>query len=566
MRDGKLGKAAEVILLLALITAILYLGPGSASNHRITHDFPTGYGASDSYQHEARTEAIEEMGQYRNEASYMMVGLTDVIGFYPPVLYHVSVLLSDLTGMASYDALFLIIGLGLALGAVAAYYLAKSLGTPVALLSIPLMLLITTGKPFLGMVTFGQMPFAFSSLFLVATAWAISKLSLKKSSIPIAIFAAGTIMSHTSESVFMFIFLLVTFAAVALANLIAHRLAGIKKVLVENKNIIIGMVLALAAAVYFVPMFIGIWLKMQPYHFNVETVSASFPNATVFIGDFKFMLALILVGIVFLAIFAAQKRRELGNFFSDPKLFTLFFSFFMMLAGLGTYVGFGLRSFQTRLFWPITLAPLAGFGAYQLIRLVLNMIYKKANMIIVAAVVMIILSAGVMAAFYKPDYSGGPDKAHWDAMRWIAENTPKNATVYTLYSQLYSQTSILYNDERPTYFLEGNEFVDTFNNFLQTGKFNRTMYVTYASDTGAGLPYRTGLFSFGQHIKDTVVGGPVDICSANYYLIDEALPDKLAQANNYIMQQFLKANMTVEYNGSSVFVLNNNNVSGDCIA
>ena len=89
--------AIETVLIVAFFTAMLYLGPGTASEHRITHEFPTGYSASDSYQHQVRTEAIRQAGQYKYEAPYMVVGLTDVIGFYPPVLYNVAVLLADVS-------------------------------------------------------------------------------------------------------------------------------------------------------------------------------------------------------------------------------------------------------------------------------------------------------------------------------------------------------------------------------------------------------------------------------------------------------------------------------------
>src|SRR3989338_1153682 len=91
-KSKRLETAIEVMVILAFFTAILFLGPASASEHRLKHDYPVGYAASDSYQHQSRAEAIKEMGQYRNEAPHMMAGLTDVVGFYPPVLYHVAVL------------------------------------------------------------------------------------------------------------------------------------------------------------------------------------------------------------------------------------------------------------------------------------------------------------------------------------------------------------------------------------------------------------------------------------------------------------------------------------------
>ncbi|MBI2140943.1 hypothetical protein HYU16_00815 [Candidatus Woesearchaeota archaeon] len=557
----------EVAILAAFFTAILFLGVGTASGHKINHDYPVGYGASDSYQHQARAEAIKQMGQYRAEAPYMMAGLKDVLGFYPPVTYHVTALLSNLSGQASYDSLMLVIGLALALAALVAYHIAKSLGRHVGMLALPLTLFAATGKPFLGMATFGQMPFAFSSLFLATTAWALTKLELPRGYLLLAMPLAGTIMTHTSETLFLGILLSAAFAVLLAANLAKHKLAGLKIFFQENRKILTGLILAIIPTLYFWPLFIGIWLKMQGYRFNVETVSASFPAATVFPTTFGFMLIAIIAGLVFAVLFVLQKRDELERVFSSPKLLALLFSGYMLLAGLGTYAGFGLRSFQTRLFWPITLAPLAGFGIYQLVRLFLSPVLKKFNMFIAAAAITALLGAAVLAVYYEPTSGGGMTKEHWEAMRWIADNTPKEATVYVPFSLMYSQTSVLYNTERKNYFLDIPEFAEAINKLITTGKFDRMLTVTYTSDSGSGLPYRKGLFSFGQHTQDTVIRGPVDICSADYYLIDRSSPQPaLQQASLYLIQQFLNANMSAEYENQYLTVLRNNGIGGDCIA
>ncbi|MEK6854492.1 MAG: hypothetical protein AABX60_04090 [Nanoarchaeota archaeon] len=371
----KFENLAETAIIVAFFAAILFLGPASASEHKIKHDYPVGYGASDSYQHQSRAEAIKNLAQYRNEASYMMSGLK-VVGFYPPLLYHDTVLLSHLSGLETYDALFLIVGMVLALAAAVIYYLTKSLGKPAAMLGLPLTLFITTGKPFLGLVTFGQMPVALSSLFLAATALAITKLDLPKSYFLVAMAFSGTIMAHTSESLFLAIMMAVIFGSLIIGKVVLakDRLNGLKTILRENRALLIGFALATALTLYFWPLFIGIWLKMQQYKFGIETISASFPAATVFPTEFGFMFFAVIIGIIAAVLFAVQKRKELGKLLNSPKLFTLAFSFYMVLVGLGTYAGFGLRSFQTRLFWPITLAPLAGFGLYQLLRIILTLL------------------------------------------------------------------------------------------------------------------------------------------------------------------------------------------------
>lgn len=564
--NGRRISIAEVAILVVALTLILYLGPGAASDHRLKHDSPTGYGASDSFQHQARSEAIKGMGQYRNEAPYIVAGLTNVVGFYPPITYHITVLFSYLSGLETYDSLFFIIGLALAASALVIYHFTKNLGKAAAVLALPLTLLVATGKPFLGMVTFGQMPFALSSLFLVAAAWAITKLELPRIYFLAAVFIAGTIMTHTSETLFFGIIVAAALLLAAVSRVLKEKLNGVKALLQENSKLLAALAVAALMAVYFWPIFLKIWLKLQPYRFSVESASASFPAATVFPTDFGFMLAAILIGLAAAILFFIQKRNELGKLLKSPELFTLAFSTYMIVAGLGTYFGFGLRSFQTRLFWPITLAPLAGFGIYQLLRIILKAAKAKVSAFTVAVAVAAVLSTAVLAAYYTAPSGGSMDKDHWEPMRWIAENTPKDAQVFMLFSYVYRQTSSTYNTERVNYFLELPDFASLINGYAQKNSFDRIVRVTVPSDSGAEFPYRKGLLSFGQLNNSTMTGRMVDICSADYYVADLASPEQqLNQATMLLVQKFVAANLTVVYQNPAVIVLKNNNFGGDCL-
>ena len=50
--------------------------------------------------------------------------------------------------------------------------------------------------------------------------------------------------------------------------------------------------------------------------------------------------------------------------------FDRIFAFAMIISGFLNYIGFGLRSFQIRFFWPIYLSVFMGFGIYVLIKLI----------------------------------------------------------------------------------------------------------------------------------------------------------------------------------------------------
>ncbi len=566
----------ETALIIGFFSLLLFLGPATAAGHRLAHELPTGYSASDSYQHQTRTQAIYDMGQYKKEAPYMMMGFDDVIGFYPPMLMHLSVILARASGLPAHDALQVIIGMALTLGAVIMYYFARSLGKSIAVLSLPLTIFITTGAPFLGAVTFGQMPFALSSMFLITTAWAITKLSLPRSYMLIAAALSGSIMTHTSETLFFSIFLAIAFGAIIASRLAKEKIGTLRAVFKENKDLITGLGLGAAMTLYFWPLFIGIWLKIQPYRgIKVETESASFPAATVHLfsngGAFGHMMyAFIMIGLVASIILAFQKRSELGKLFHNPKIFPLMFSAWMLLAGFGTYLGFGLRSFQTRLYWPITLAPLAGFGIYSIIRLAAGILKKAPSTFMVSVAATLILSSFIVAAHYEKPAASALPTTHWEAMRWVAESTPKEAKVAVLYSQIYSQTSILYNDERVNYFVELPEAVGMINEIKSNnGTLSRIRQMSIATDSGSGVPYRKSLFSFGQHTAEMSTNGKFDICGFDYYLVDLAFDSRnqpIQQLNVFLIQKLAKSNMTVEHQNDWLVVLKNNNKGGECLA
>ena len=159
------------------------------------------------------------------------------------------------------------------------------------------------------------------------------------------------------------------------------------------------------------------------------------------------------------------------------------------------------------------------------------------------------------------------NQLHWGTMRWVAQNTPEDAKIYVLYSQVYSQTSVLYNTERVNYFLELDNYQKIIQALTQNRSIERIQAMTIAADSGAGLPYRKSLLGFGRH-TETLTGGQYDICGADYYVVDLAFGQNeqvLGQVNYALMQKFLKGNATIEYQNQWLAVLKNNNVGGDCL-
>src|SRR3989344_3858198 len=131
----------EKIILLIFFALLLFLGPGTLFDHKIKHDFPFAYSASDSFQHQVRAEAIKDAGNFRYEAMYISKGIENAVGRYPPVLYHLAVVMSYASGIEVYDSIFFIVAFFAVIATFIMYLIIKDFNRAVALLSLPLSIL-----------------------------------------------------------------------------------------------------------------------------------------------------------------------------------------------------------------------------------------------------------------------------------------------------------------------------------------------------------------------------------------------------------------------------------------
>ena len=95
--------------LLIVFGVLLFLGVANLWDHRIQHEFPYGLLASDTFQQQTRTESIKDAGNYRSEAPYIVKGFENVIGYYPPVIHHLGVILHFSSGIPTYDTSYFMI-------------------------------------------------------------------------------------------------------------------------------------------------------------------------------------------------------------------------------------------------------------------------------------------------------------------------------------------------------------------------------------------------------------------------------------------------------------------------
>jgi len=555
----ELSPILEKSFLAAFFIVLLFIGPGNAFDHRIKHEFPYGYLSSDSFQHQVRAEAIKEIGNFRYEANYIAKGLEKVTGNYPPWIYHPAVILSYLSGLEAYDTIYLMTFLLVIAAVFVMYILIKNFNRNVALLALPLALIVISpplyinqdgslARVSLGINTgfaYGHWPSMLAQFFIIAFAWSLMSIKLEKSYFLIGIFGSAIVLAHTSEAVFAAIFavlfIIVSFISKSLAK-------------DELKALVFAGIITFVLSFYYIIIFLNTWAPGEAYHFNV--MPAWQDNPGIYIQGFGILLLLIAAGIVF-------------SFFKAKDMHASFvLGFAMLLAGFMNYIGFETRAFQMRFFWPLYLAVFFGFGSYMLVRLIvknINIVYS-----IAISIAFVILLLGAIRIPFLPYYEkqasqGLMDPYHWAAFGWLSKNTEKDAKLYFLYGDIYTQDAVLRSSKRVHFLVDPEDFATA----LNERKIKKTFITELPGDSGGGLIEWTGLFDFrniGAENPPEYYFGPRNICSFDYIIIDKASrTQSLAQYNLLIGSELLKKGADRAYENEVVAILKNNNVGADCI-
>jgi len=546
----------EKILLLIFFLVILTLGAGVLFDNKIKHDFPFAYGASDAFQHQTRAEWIKDAGNFKYEATYISMGLENVEGRYPPIIYHLSVILSYAAGLEVYDSIYFIVILFAIISTLLVYLIMRNFNKTVALLSLPLAILIFSSPPATGLL-WGHWPSLLSQAFLVLLFWTIMRIDLKNSHILIATSLVGMFLTHTSEFVFGIIFLTIFFGVKLLIKQLKFR---------DVKTMFFAGIIFSIVTFYYIIIFLNTWAVAQHYSFKVQPVWEGNPGF--YIAGFGLLLIPIIIGI----IFSTKKMKYLHVAFIAALA--------MLLSGFTNYIGFDVRAFQIRFFWPLYLSIFFGFGLYILLKLII----KKWNFIHITSifVVLLFIFSGTvnLPAIARTDIQQIPyipqmnletsrgimNPVHWEALQWLSKNTEKEATIYFFYGDIYSQDALLRNSKRTHYQVDPENFIST----LQNREIKRNYISELPGDSGGNIMKRESFFEF-TNLAETkpreFFFGSKDICQFDYYVVDKVSRQQvLAQYNLLIAQNLLnKTYINLVFENQIVVILKNDNPGDDCI-
>ena len=532
------------IILITFFAVLLFIGPATVFDYRVSHEFPYGYFASDAFQHQIRAESIKDAGNFRYEASYISQGFKGTIGRYPPVLYHIAVIFSYTSRLEVYDAIYFIVLFFSLLSVISIYILVGDFNKNVAIISLPISIIAFTMPASIGF-SWGHWPSLLAQSFLILLAWTVSKIDLKKSYLLIGIALTSIILTHTSEAVFGLIFIFLFFFAKMSKDF------GKKQFI----TIMISAVIAFVACIYYLIIFQNTWAKPQPYSFVVEPIWTGNPGF--YIIGFGALLIFMAAGI----LFSLLKIKDMHA--------SLVFAFSMLLCGFLNYIGFGLRSFQIRFFWPIYLSVFFGFGVYMLLKLLIKSlnVWHSATIFAIFSILLLGPFKLPILPHYEPSNSAGiMNPYHWKVLQWISKNTQENAKIYFFYGDIYSQDALLRNSKRVSYQVDPDDFIKA----LQERKIKREYITELPGDGGGGITKRLGLFTF-DYMPDNVAAdysyGPMDICNFDYYVFDKASKQEvLAKYNMLLASELAKnGNFTKAFENEIAIILKNEKPGGNCI-
>ncbi|MDP7115539.1 MAG: hypothetical protein QF915_00640, partial [Candidatus Woesearchaeota archaeon] len=531
---------AEHIFLIIMLTILIWTGFANLWSNQLTHEHPYSYLAGDAFQHWVRTDGIKQTGNYRYRVDFQTYGYDDVIGDYPPILFHLAIIFSDLSNLPTFDAIYFLIFLSAILASFIMYLIVKDMNRHVAIISFPFMVLLFSGASY-SAYTWGHWPSVMSQLFLVGIVWSIKNIDLKKSYLLIAAFFTASILTHTSEAIIGFFFVLFYLAV----QLILKK--DFKK---KFKTLFIAGIISFITSLYYLFIFKNTWAFWQKYQFNIIKETGGSPTVQFWIyGIFSII---ILVGFLISVVLLAQKKSNT----------TILSTIFFLVIGYTNYIGFHSRAFQIRFWWPIYLAPAIGITIYYGLKIIIKKWNSSYSYGLAFVLLLLFLNVGGVATAIPqiPSYQefstpGTMDPYRWQAYQWIHENTAQDAKMLFLYGDIYGQTNYLLSIKRVPYKID---FDDLFTS-LQKNQSERYFIINIYGDNVNSYPYWKSPFKFGYHLRDTDEfehGLKKDICDFDYYIYDKVSRDeRLPQFNLLLASNFKNKGLEEVFSNQIVSII-----------
>ncbi|MBI2139372.1 hypothetical protein HYU14_00490 [Candidatus Woesearchaeota archaeon] len=547
----------EAGLIVIFSIVFLFIALGQPWQHKIEHEFPTSYLASDAFFHQAMTQYAKETGGVKWAAPWSIGGYEGVLDTHPPLLYHLAATLSIAAGIEVFDALPFLAVLSFLLAILAAYFIWRRSSKKIAMLALPAGLLMLSAK-LTPLIFWGYWLLLAGIMTMLAAFWAMAKFHEERSVAPLALFFSATALVHQPEF---------TWAGLFFAGMIGFHVWKAKNI--ESglfKKIILLALLTGILSFYSLMVFSKSFLLSEGFRSTWDPAqwAGGYPEFNLInLGIFGIIA---LAGIVFFLL--SKKEHILA-----PLI-----SLFCFLLGYLILLGFGKRAYAHRLFWFIYLSFFFGFAAYSTIGLLL----KKTPSPIVFIASIILIGIFGQSVFGNTNVGQGIMNAYdWEGLQWISKNIPKESAVHYFYSDALTHNAPLYNSERVAFNIRVKPYIQA----LQSKELRRA----YEFNLVDGYPvylHPNGFFSFCYFdfnlkpknnsyscLAEYQPYNPVpqeeqlkDLCAAEYYYFDKAASQPaLAQYNLAIRDMLLKNEWLKEvYSNPLVSIVENTKPGVDC--
>lgn len=422
IKDSLRKKRLTVIFITVILVMFSWFSYGISAQHKLIHDYPIAYAATDSYWYYSHSKYAYDMGGYNKLPPYISTTEQSVTN-HPPLFNQLVALVAHFTNIPIYDVQMILGNLFLLLAILILFLFIRRYDEKVAYSSVPLIALLFL-LPFAASLPFGRFMAILGQLFLLATIFILSDLNFKYSSIVLSSFIAAMILGYTSEFFYFLAFLFIY--CIFLLVLKKLKMSYIKKLFV-------AIIIALSFSAYYLNIFYWVYLKNYinqsksavvqkealPFYYYISLYS---------LGPFRYITIGGLILSVFL-IFKYSKKEA-------NKLIFLLFPIFMFLITFTKYMGHG-RIFQTTLFLPLFLSLPFGLFLYYIIKLVP---YKKIKRSVFTYMsVSIILIITIFTVYNNPYFPPAIIKEQWDALTWLQKHTGEDANILMFYFETFEQ-------------------------------------------------------------------------------------------------------------------------------
>lgn len=487
-------KALATISLICVFGLFFWYGPGLSMEHSIVHEFPFNYRASDAFVHLSYLQGLNESGAWKYYKPGISLGYGDVLAFNPPLLYLAADQFSIISGLPLHDSIYYLIYFFCAVAVFLAFgfaYIYSELG---AVLLLPFALIFTVDR-WTTLFTWGTWPYVLGSVFLIACFIVVRRPYL------LALMLAGAALSHTSEYIF------------ACAFVIAY--------MVYTGRIfkwVVPIAISFFLSLYYLTIFKYTWMVVTPYNFKVQLASTYKGIWIPSLASFNLLGYVLIPAIIILLIIL------LSNLLTRHKINQLQFAIlFILIVSFTNLVGFGLRAFQTRLFWPIYLG-LIPCVVWQYIP---KFKFKSIAAFSLGSLICLAL-VGTTTYEESPSLYGIISPEKWALFNYI-NSLSEDSRVLFFFNIRFDQNAQFFILNKRAYYVLPSSIDEQFNQ----RKLSPIHKIYHLGEGKSNYAYFNN-FQFKYHL--TEYGSPIkneSVCEYDYLVFDDTLSSRYSRYKEY---------------------------------